>query len=150
MRVGFTGTRRGLTERQEAGVLLLLAHLGASELHHGDCVGADAYAHALALEKGIRVILHPPTDPRERAFCCGATITLPALPYLERNRKIVDMTEILIATPAEQTGEALRSGTWATVRYARKQGRRIYVVRPDGRIGVERPGRVRRGFFQPP
>ena len=32
----------------------------------------------------------------------------------------------------EQEGERLRSGTWATVRYARKKGRRVIVVRPDG------------------
>jgi predicted Rossmann fold nucleotide-binding protein DprA/Smf involved in DNA uptake len=57
--------------------------------------------------------------------------------YLKRNRAIVDGSEILVATPKEEDGEALRSGTWATVRYARKMGRVIYIVRPSGVIEIE-------------
>ena len=42
-------------------------------------------------------------------------------------------TDTLVAAPKEDE-EVVRSGTWATVRYARKAGRVVLVVRPDGTI----------------
>jgi hypothetical protein len=42
----------------------------------------------------------------------------------------VDQTEVLIATP-RGFKEELRSGTWACVRYPRKAGRPMHIVRPD-------------------
>jgi hypothetical protein len=33
--------------------------------------------------------------------------------------------------------ETLRSGTWATVRYARAYGRPVWIVLPDGSVRVE-------------
>ena len=52
--------------------------------------------------------------------------------YLERNHDIVDETDMLIATPGEEQ-EVQRSGTWATIRYARKQKRTILTIYPSGR-----------------
>jgi predicted Rossmann fold nucleotide-binding protein DprA/Smf involved in DNA uptake len=52
---------------------------------------------------------------------------------LDRNRDIVDAAAVLIAAPKEMT-ETLRSGTWATVRYARKQGKQVWIVWPDGTV----------------
>jgi hypothetical protein len=40
--VGVTGTREGITVWQEAVVTRLLQEMPYLELHHGDCVGADA------------------------------------------------------------------------------------------------------------
>ena len=45
MKLGFTGTRRGMTSDQQIRVTLLVAELGPKEAHHGDCVGADAEFH---------------------------------------------------------------------------------------------------------
>jgi hypothetical protein len=60
-------------------------------------------------------------------------ILYPTRPYLARNKDIVDACTILIATPA-QNSEIQRSGTWATVRYAKSKydRSRIVIVRPDG------------------
>jgi hypothetical protein len=44
---------------------------------------------------------------------------------------IVVESELLIATPKE-VKEQLRSGTWATVRRARKVGIPIILITPDG------------------
>lgn len=57
------------------------------------------------------------------------------LPYLARNCVIVDEADILLACP--KGPEEQRSGTWATVRYARKQNKRIVIVYPDGTITTE-------------
>jgi predicted Rossmann fold nucleotide-binding protein DprA/Smf involved in DNA uptake len=54
-----------------------------------------------------------------------------------RNKVIVRETEILIAVPAE-TMEQHRSGTWSTVRYARKLERAVCIIRPDGTLIHER------------
>jgi hypothetical protein len=77
---------------------------------------------------------HPPTDDRMRAFAPSDHIGQP-LPYLKRNEAIVIASDVLIAAP--DSPERKRSGTWATVRFARKLKRTIYIVMPCGRIEVE-------------
>jgi len=102
------------------------------EVHHGDCVGADDQVGSFAAKlSGVTVTLHPPTNPSKRAFCAADEVR-EAKPYLDRNRDIVDETELLVAFP--KGPEEKRSGTWATVRYARKLDRQIMYVWPDGTV----------------
>lgn len=129
-RLGFTGTRQGMTVAQERQVRDWI--VGELELHHGDCVGSDAEAHRAAIDLGLRVVVHPPYDDKLRAFCSGADEVREPLPYLVRNRNIVDETDILIATP--EGPEKLRSGTWATIRHAQRQGKPQFIVMPDGEV----------------
>lgn len=139
MHVGFTGTQQGMTDAQFNKIGSWFERRPDITLHHGDCIGADADAHELASCWGVRVEIHPPDIDRKRAFCKGAAVVHPPAPYLIRNIHIVDATEVLIATPKEETGEEIRSGTWATVRAARKAKKRVVIVRPSGRVEVE-PG----------
>jgi predicted Rossmann fold nucleotide-binding protein DprA/Smf involved in DNA uptake len=71
----------------------------------------------------IKIIIHPPTDNKLRAYCKSDNYTQPKS-YLERNKDIVNSCEQLIACPLTQE-EELRSGTWATIRYARKTNKHI-------------------------
>jgi predicted Rossmann fold nucleotide-binding protein DprA/Smf involved in DNA uptake len=48
---------------------------------------------------------------------------------LERNKDIVSESDFLIAAP-DSKKERLRSGTWATVRHARKLGKRVMILEP--------------------
>lgn len=106
----------------------------AGELHHGDCVGADSEAHDIAVECGYGIVLHPPSNYSKRAW-------REALPhmmrrekaYLDRNRDIVNETVALIAAPAEMD-EQPKGGTWFTIRYARRQGKTVVIIFPDGSI----------------
>src|SRR5215472_6419116 len=112
--VGFTGTRHGLTIRQFQSLrrlLMVMRDAGGVEFHHGDCLGADQKAHYLAKTLGFRVVLHPPSNPRARAWCV-ADESRPPLPYLVRNQVIVDECRVLVAAPRQAT-ETLRSGTWS-------------------------------------
>ena len=127
MRIGFTGTSQGMTERQKIGLSDLLSSYVAAILHHGDAIGADAEAHDIAIELGFAVVIQPAVET-QRAFKTAADIRA-AKPYLVRNKDIVRETALLIAAPAEPV-EQLRSGTWSTVRYARRLGRRIRLLRP--------------------
>lgn len=131
---GFTGTREGLTTRQSVALRALLGTLTGT-LHHGDCLGADSEAHRLARVLGLSVHIHPPRSSTYRAFEAGNLVHAP-LPYLARNHAIVHATSALIAAP--RTGqEESRSGTWATVRYARRLGRPIAIITPDGELRIE-------------
>lgn len=126
MKIGFTGTRRGMTQAQKMVLKDLLIQSHAQWLLHGDCVGADEEAHALALAAGIFVEIHPPIEPKHRAFLEPSAMHEPR-PYLDRNHDIVEACDVLIAAPFGP--ERLRSGTWATVRYARKIGKPVVIIR---------------------
>lgn len=127
--LGVTGTRQGLSQAQRFAAHRLLVDIGPTRLHHGDCIGVDVQIHVMATKLGIPITVHPPDIRTYRAFTRGDQMTEP-LPYLVRDRIIVDTCTLLLAVP--NGPEKLRSGTWATVRYARKQHRRIVILRPDG------------------
>lgn len=130
---GFTGTRQGMTDRQLAALRELIHNHDLIELHHGDCVGADAQAHEIAMEDCKDVVIHPPSDPKARAYCTN-TRRLPRVTflaekhYLDRNLDIVTDTSLLIAAPLslnEQSG-----GTWGTIRMAREKGKPVIILDP--------------------
>lgn len=132
-KMGFTGTRKGMTLEQWS-MVDKLSQL-YDEVHHGDCLGADYQMHLIAQGNEQRIIGHPPSDPKHRAWATGFTEMREEKPYLDRNKDIVDETDTLIVVPAEFE-EQLRSGTWSTWRYAVKQGKDYVIVFPDGSTSV--------------
>lgn len=135
-KVGFTGTRRGITRRQLKRVIQILHKLKVKELHHGDCVGADAQLAQALLVWGVRLHAHVPIEGRYRAFT-KAHVTYPPKSYKQRDFDIVNATGLLVATPKRYV-EELHSGTWMTIRYARKTNKPRVIVWPDGTYTVER------------
>lgn len=136
MRVGFTGSQGGMSKAQRTTVSKVLQELKPRELRHGDCVGADAEVHDIALSLNIPVVIHPPTESSKRAFCQGAAAVRPVESYMVRNDHIVRSTHLLVAAPPSRR-EVLRSGTWATVRRARTANKIVIFVYPDGTRRVE-------------
>jgi len=126
-KAGFTGSQHGMSAAQEASLASSLAHY--TELHHGDCIGADAVAHSIAADLDMRIIVHPPSNDSKRAYCRYADEELVPRPYLKRNRDIVDACDHLFATPNTRQ-EVLRSGTWATIRYARRVEKPMTIIYP--------------------
>jgi hypothetical protein len=144
MHIGFTGTQQGMTPAQIEALtkgFTLIDRLNQTViLHHGDCFGADAEAHDIALSCGLYVHIHPPINESKRAWkqvpaahVFDGRWVNPPLEYLARNKVIVDSAQILFATPHEDA-EQLRSGTWSTVRYARRKGRQVILILPNGRL----------------
>jgi hypothetical protein len=123
VKVGVTATQEGLSEHQKRELRKLLRE--ATELHHGDCVGGDKEAHAIGRELGLRIVIHPPINPKKRAWCQGDEVR-PEKDYLERNRDVVDETDVLYGLPKGL--ETRRSGTWSTIRYAKKRGKAYGIV----------------------
>ena len=133
MIIGFTGTQNGMTDPQKKQVekSLRLMYSYGSIFIHGDCIGADAEAHEIALRLGYRVWIYPGNIGAKRAYCKGAELIVHPQNPLERNRAIAHMCDKLIATPSTKT-EIVRSGTWATVRYARKEHKPRVIIDPLG------------------
>lgn len=135
MILGFTGLKANMTPAQLKTVRRLFEELRLHVLHHGDCVGADEQAHQEAKALDAWVVIHPPDKEDFRAHCKGDD-TRPPAPYLKRNLEIAQARDGLVAAPRTPI-ETLRSGTWATVRYARAYGRPVWIVLPDGSVRVE-------------
>ena len=132
--LGFSGARNGMTGHQKITFLSKLSALrarhGKVTLHHGDCVGSDADAHEIAVSLALDITIHPPVNEKLRAFCAGdGVVVMPPKNYLDRDKDIVMVSDGLIATPGTII-ENPRSGTWTTVRYARKAGKPVIVIPP--------------------
>lgn len=140
LRLSFTGTSRPVSSHQLQSLRQLFRHFNTLsprvELHHGDCINADAEAHAIAEQLQWRIVIHPPSNPKKRAYCQSPYIRPPG-EYMARNRDIVNEgSTALVACPLGLQ-EELRSGTWAAVRYGRKCRRPIYFVWPTGKVTIE-------------
>lgn len=135
MIVGFTGTRRGMTEAQEKAVRRLLRSMVPDRALHGACAGADRQFHPLASERVAFVEMYPSTDEQHDWALAHRNETWdtvhPVQHPLRRNKIIATRCDVLIATPFEMK-EVLRSGTWATIRYAREAGKQLCIVYRDG------------------
>lgn len=139
MKIGFTGTQKGMTMEQKGAVHYILWEYRPEEIHHGDCIGADAEFHKMAKVVKIHTVIHPPIKKEKRAFCEGDEYR-PEQHYIIRNHQIVDETSVLIAAP-KSNNEELRSGTWATIRYAMgKKGVEVNIVWPNGHISTWNKG----------
>lgn len=143
MRLGFTGTQYGMTPMQSQFVfdeMMMLSQIEhISEAHHGICIGADKEFHEMLayMQKPLEIHGHPPSNTSKMAkLSYPCDVMHEPKPYLERNRDIDNACTWLIAAPRGK--EEQRSGTWNTVRYARRIGRPASIIMPDATIIRER------------
>lgn len=133
IKIGFTGTQYGISAIQRKILNYTLSgiyhhHFTAVEFHHGVCIGADEQAALMARNLGWKIVGHPPiVTSKMSSFVCDEL--LDPLPYLDRNKVIVEVSHLLIAAPNTEQ-ETLRSGTWSTIRYARKLKKPIAYIFP--------------------
>jgi hypothetical protein len=122
MILGFTGTSKGMNSPQIALFKSVLEIYDWSEFHDGDCIGADEDAHMIVFidHPPIKTVSHPPINDSKRAWCSADEVR-EEKDYLVRDKDIVDESDVLFAAPLSNQ-EILRSGTWATIRYAQKKG----------------------------
>lgn len=142
MKVAFVGSMKGVTDQQKDALRNILDMLGCCNgneednwLMHSDLIGADETAHAVAKSLGYRTIATPGDIEEFRAHTASDIVMDPAKPVTQ-NRKRVDDGAFLIACPLGYN-ELQRSSTWATVRYARHQGKHSILIWPDGVITTE-------------
>jgi hypothetical protein len=120
--IGWTSTREGMSVRQWRIAKHLLERLfsDGSTFHHGDCLGGDQEGFEIAMDMGYFTVAHPPINSKLRAYT-KSDLILPEKPYIPRNHDIVGESDLLLACPRlpEKDALSLRSGTWATIRFAR-------------------------------
>ena len=113
MNVGFTGTRTGMSAAQSVQLRWMLAvfandgpqprfHYGT---HETATLLADSAARDIADRLGYECVSYHAVVGEE----------------LDRDRQLVAESHVLVAAPRTDKEEQ-RSGTWATVRYARRRG----------------------------
>jgi hypothetical protein len=132
--VSFTGTSRGMNKIQFAKVSeFLFNNVDRFDLAiHGDCIGADAEFHTICKVLNVPIDIHPCDITHFRAFCEGFRV-FPIDKPLTRNKTMIDKADLTLATPFENQ-EVLRSGTWSSIRYAKKKDKMLIIFYPDGRI----------------
>jgi hypothetical protein len=147
MNISVTGTRSGMTPYQRSVVKSTIEDLPIGEgfedvvpdrcvqVHHGDCVGVDVeFAEMFQGLGGVVTVSHPPSKNDLRAFH-ESDIILDPMSYFARNRKIVELCDVLIVIPY-QNKWCNDGGTWYTHDYAKKQdGVDVYVIWPNGGEG---------------
>ena len=130
MKIGVTGTREGANDRQLMAVIEFIKSLGPGhELHHGDCTGVDVEVAAAARYNGWRIVCHPPLSTETQGYFGGDEVREPK-GYLQRDRNIVDETELLIVVPLQDEWQP-KGGTWYTHDYAIKTGKPVKIFYPN-------------------
>jgi len=140
--VGFTGTSEGMMNEQVLEVHMLLGefkNIGVRKAVHGLCIGADEQFHTMARAFQYWMIGRPGVTKSGKVWkrsLVECDTVFPAKFFLKRNPDIVDSSGVMLATPKE-SNEMIGSGTWATIRYARKVQKPLILIRPDGSVTVE-------------
>ena len=141
MILGFTGTRAGMTDAQLRalrGVISTYPEI----LLHGGAPGADEEADAFFAVgcTGTKIEVYPASAQRAGIWLRktdGVRVIHNWMKPLVRDVIIAKRCDHLLACPGTQE-EIVRSGTWSTVRYARKVGKPITILMPDGTAREER------------
>lgn len=139
VRIGFTGTRWGMSVEQKKAVADLVNELvnrdERFEAHHGDCIGADSQFHDIVDVYPRRWIVgHPgPADDVGRQAGRLFDFRHGPLPHMRRNRAIVDISTVMIATPFEDE-EQKHGGTWKTIGMTRRACRPLAIVLRAGDV----------------
>lgn len=144
-KIGFTGTQNGMTHVQKCGflheILSLRDQYGQGirdvtslQFHQGQCIGSDFDALRLVKSQGgFWTVSHPPIN-KAKVHDEECMEVWPEKEYLDRNHDIVDVCDLLIVAPKSQV-EEIRSGTWATYRYAKRLKKDVLVLWPTAGLG---------------
>jgi hypothetical protein len=125
--IAITGSREGLTDWQRAALTKALRRPTVTGIVHGDCVGADAEADAVAASLGLPRWCYPSNAWLYRANTHATKLADPA-PPLVRNEWIVRDGAAVVALPRPSS-----RGTWHAVRIAQRLGKALLVL---GEAGV--------------
>ena len=139
--IGFTGTRGGLRTVQSDNLLRELVALRekADVMDNGCCEGSDRIAWSMWRDLGGRFRLRPGDRDQwdwAQQACRREDELFAPVGYMERN-ELIARNPVVVATPAEDA-EMQRSGTWATIRRARRAESYLILISPNGIVYRER------------
>ena len=133
--IGITGTREGMNSIQKLVFLHELKQLTATEyfleFRHGQCKGVDVETAQLVKDTSkLKIVSHPPINKKDIGICQN-DILLKEKGYLERNRDIVDNSEIMFVIPNTEEHQTY-GGTWYTFDYIIKKRKKFILILPSG------------------
>ncbi|HVQ45150.1 MAG TPA: hypothetical protein VMT30_09450 [Candidatus Saccharimonadia bacterium] len=142
--VGFSGTRSA-GHRDAGRIADIVSDLPPDcTVVTGGCIGVDMLVAVAAHQRGLKVHTVLPADRSRvgrfwRQHCDIFEEMPPGTDYRARNERIVELSDRLITIPeaSEDDPRSRRSGTWMTVRIARRAGKPVQVELLDER---RRPG----------
>lgn len=139
MHLGITGTKKGMTEAQFDVIKWFIEEDNhfVTHLHEGDCKGVDVQITLMFQDicPEVTIVRHPPIKTSYQAFGPYNETREPK-DYLVRDQDNVNESDYLWAAP--NGPEVMRgSGTWATVRMARRKGIPITIIMPSGKVIYE-------------
>lgn len=132
--VAVTGTEHPTPRMIELLEEALVALPRGTRVVSGGCIGVDTEAGKICMKNGIYFITVFPADHRKVAtinrYRSQETIQMPeGTTYRDRNIRVVDMADWVIAVPEGPTNGVDRgSGTWMTVRIARRAEKVVVVL----------------------
>jgi hypothetical protein len=123
--ISITGSREGLTDWQRASLTTALRRPSVTGIVHGDCVGADAEADAIARTLGLPRYAYPSDAYRYRAHRDrdGCVFLAEPAPPLQRNPWIIRDGEACVGLPRPRS-----VGTWHAIGIALKLARPLLVL----------------------
>ena len=144
--IGFTGTRKGFSDKQREFVIDELNHVddfqifGEVTVVHGGCIGSDEDFHRLVKEHypQFKVHVRPgyssnnPNDLSNRFDYSDADKIYPPKSHFSRNRDIVESSSMLWGTPPTEVN-LNKGGTWYTINYGLKVDNCVLYCTPDGK-----------------
>lgn len=139
---GFTGTRKGMTSFQKAITRRVMLIGRPLVVRHGGAWGADEEFHAVwALDLRRRGLadVWPASQDRADLFKQENVHVQPVMPPLDRNVEIAKRSKFLLATP-HYAEEELQSGTWHTIRTAKRLKVPTLIIWPKNRLTLLRAG----------
>lgn len=137
--IGFTGTRNKVPIKREIALFKLMTSLSMKNKEitfvHGGCTGADQLFHEVAVGirnlhgKNIKIEVYPGHSKNGNFLHKGrylnADVIHESKPYFERNRLIVDRSDLMIAIPPLHNAGG---GTHYTIDYSLKQNKTLKIL----------------------
>lgn len=132
--VSFTGTAGALSRAERVFIRAVLVRIRADRYVTGGADGVDTTVHfaAAQLWPDAKHLVLAPRAPWSERVASGAQIEFApegrsvSDAYMRRNDQLVAASPLLVAFPRSGV-EKLRSGTWATIRRARKAGLEVRI-----------------------
>lgn len=135
--LGFIGTKKGMSIKQQDALRKYAVGLGDVEVHHGGNIGADTRAHFILknMPNVKKIFIHPPSSRKLISHCLKfnagcEVIVLPRLSNKKRNKEIIDACTVVIGAPMDRV--ALYDGVWTAIRYACARGKRVIFLDEKG------------------
>lgn len=137
--VGITGSLEGLTGPQLRWAKQFIQDNVVRVLHHGNCIGGDEDVATLFYKgQDTYIIAHPGHISTMQSKISFNDLVLPEKHTLARNRLIVNSSDLLLGFP-KIDDEDDNSGSWYTIRWAKRHRTPVIVISPTGMMTLHSP-----------